>query len=280
MKRAYSLVVPTVLAASISVATCTPALGQPAPHENRDHAANSRAQTSQRWVVRDPRTGKWFQQEIRTTEQPVSRWEWKQAEQTVYTPQTVTEFRPHHETIYVPQTSYVMQYKAKGTWNPFLPPIASYEYVPQTTWIAQTRVTNRPTTVQKWVAKQEKVIVPALVQTTGKTEQLVQTEISVPSTLGNPPTSVTTTPKMPQLIASPQTRQPLFRIPLLANQPISRSVVPATNIPTSGGLVLPPPMLPGSSQRSYAAPLLTSTPTGQTAFRDSWQTGLPATVVR
>ena len=244
--------------------------------------ANAANNLTQRSIVRDPRTGRWYQQEIRTVDQPIVRWEWKHVDQVVYRPQVVTEVQSVTETVYVPQTRYLLQYKPKGTWNPLRTPVAAYEYVPHTTWVAQSRVTSRPVTTPKWVAKQEKIAVPQLVQSTVKTQQLAQTEIPAPAAVSaaNSPFSGSISPGLPTSSAvAVQTRQPLFRVPILARQQfIGPPTPPGQVVATS--LILPPTLLPGSSQRNYSAPLTTSTGVTQTAFRDPWQVGLPATVVR
>ncbi len=239
---------------------------------------NAVSNATQRSIVRDPRTGRWYQQEIRTVDQPVVRWEWKHIDQIVYRPQVVTELQPVSETVYVPQTRYVLTYKPKGTWNPLRTPVAAYEYVPQTTWVPQTRVSNRPVTTPKWVAKQEKVAVPQLVQSTVKAQQRAQTEIPAPALI-----SAASSPapiSLPNTLGlAVRTRQPLFSVPILGRHQSSNPPTPLGQV-ASTSLILPPAFLPGSSQRNYSAPLTTSTPVSQTAFRESWQVGLPPTVVR
>ena len=184
-------------------------------------AANPTAQAATKpWIVRDPATGRVFQQQLVPVTVPVTRWEAKTIDQTVYEPQFATNLQPYPQTTFVPKTEYVMQPKVRGWWNPLQQPVQSYEYVPKTTWVPQTQQLTKPVVTQNWVPKQQKIVVYQPVQATEVRQQLVQTELPQPGI--TPPAG--TQPAFTQPAGSPptaiayNTRPPLIRLPILAQQ--------------------------------------------------------------
>ena len=167
--------------------------------------SNVAAVPTKPWIVRDPATGRVFQQQLVPVTVPVTRWEAKTIDQTVYEPQVATNLQPYAQTTLVPKTDYVMQPKLRGWWNPLKQPTQTYEYVPKTTWVPQTQQIAKTVVTQNWVPKQQKIVVYQPVQTTEVRQQLVQTELPQPP--GTVPTSLASAP-----------RQPFFRLPILAQQ--------------------------------------------------------------
>jgi hypothetical protein len=215
--------------------------------------SNSDAASSQPWIVRDPGTGRVFQQKLVPVSVPVTRWEPRTIEQTVYEPRLATHVQQVPQTTYVPNTQYVMQPKVTGWWNPFKQPVQAYKYVPVTNWTPQTQQVPNPVTTQQWVPRQQKIVVYQPVQSTEVRQQLVQTELPQPQTTPSP------------LVYAATPRQPLFRLPILAQQ-----------------RVLPWPAAAISNGTGYAAPAtaLANTPTltSQTGWRAVGQQPLASSV--
>ena len=287
---------------SPSAATDTPKASS-----NANTSSNTSADPSKPWIVRDPATGRLFQQQLVPVSVPVTRWEARTIEQTFYEPKFTTQVQQIPQTTYTPSTQYVMQPKVSGWWNPFKQPVQAYQYVPITSWVPQTLQSPHPVVVHQWVPKSQKMVVYQPVQATETRQQLVQTELPQPKTS--------------QVIATvPTPRQPLFRLPLLAQQRVlpwpstpgsgsytaappstvpnapSSPLVHAANAPqfttpyASNGLrpvanprtpmVLPPLAIPRFATSPYAAPLQTTTSVNATASRDSLQSGMQPTVLR
>ena len=221
-------------------------------------------------LVRDPSTGRLFKQHVETVEVPVSRWEYTTAKQKVYVPSVVVKNYPTQRTVYTPNTQYVLQPRVRGLLNPFRQPVYTYEYVPVTTWVATIQTVNHQVPTREYVATEQTVSVPKLVQTTEKRQRLVQTEIPQPGVLAAVPTL-------------PPVRPPLVRIPLLAQQrllPWPARSAPAA-LPVANGLRPITPVLPmGNRTASYSAPMRTSAPSAQMASRSAMQAGMSATVLR
>ncbi len=191
------------------------------------------------WIVRDPGTGRVFQQHLVPVTVPVTRWEARTVDQTVYEPRVATQLQQVSQTTYVPNTQYVMQPKVTGWWNPFKQPTQAYQYVPVTNWVPQTQQIPHPITTQQWVPKQQKFTVYQPVQSTEVRQQLVQTELPQPQSA-------------PAVIASGTSpRQPLFRLPILAQQ----RVLPWA-APSSG--TYPSSYAASAPMTSYATPGSTS----------------------
>lgn len=238
--------------------------GAPPPASNQQNGAT--------WIVRDPRTGRLYQQQLVTANVPTITWESKPVTQTVYEPQVTTKSVATQQTVYTPITQYVLQPKLKGLWNPFRQPVTSYEFQPVTNWIPQTQTINQPVVSQQWVAKQQTVYVPQPVQKIQQQQQLVQTELPQ-STLP------------PAALAS---RAPLVTIPILARQrmlpwnPIQTSTptAAASSMVASASAGLRPMTAPVSQLRAptYTAPLRTAANT--MTPRDSIQSGMSATILR
>ncbi len=200
---AFCAVVSPATSAAQTASNASP-VSNPSPAASAANPAQTAAPTKP-WIVRDPATGRVFQQQLVPVTVPVTRWEAKTIEQTVYEPQLATSVQNYPLTTFVPKTEYVMQPKLRGWWNPLKEPVQAYEYVPKTTWVPQTQQFSKPMVTQNWVPKQQKVVVYQPVQATEVRQQLVQTEMPQPA--GLPPTVIATSP-----------RQPLFRLPLLAQQ--------------------------------------------------------------
>ena len=254
------------------------------------------------WLVRDPRTGRLYQQQVVNVSVPTVHWETKQVTQTVLAPRFVTREVPVQQTVYTPRTQMVLQPSLRGWWNPFRQTTA-YVARPVTSWVASTTTVNQKVTQQEWAPQQRSVTVQQPVTRMQTQQQIVQTEIPQPSHV---------TPAVSQ--ASYSARQPLFRLPILARQrmlpwqPIgssqafqqssfiqpnyaaaSSSSAPATTYPNrfnNSGLR---PIAAASNaiatmqSSNYTAPLRTATTnsTSSTAYgRDPMQSGMSATVLR
>ena len=251
--------------------------GPTVPIDSPKTSNNDAATPSQPWIVRDPATGRLFQQQLVPFSVPVTRWEARTIEQTVYEPNITSRVLQIPQTTYTPNTQYVMQPKVRGGWNPFRPPVQAYQYVPITNWVLQTQQIQQAVPVQQWVPKQQKIVVYQQLQTTEIRQQLVQTELPQPQT--------------PQAIANvPTPRQPLFRLSVPAQQRVLPYTVPSTSPYANNGLrpvasprsplVFPPLALPRIATSPYAAPLQTTTSLNATASRDFFQSGMQPTVLR
>jgi len=183
--------------------------------KGRNNTAAQPTAASKSWIVRDPTTGRVFQQQLVPVSVPVTRWEPRTIEQTVYEPRVATQVQQVPQTTYIPNTQYVMQPKVTGWWNPFKQPVQAYQYVPVTNWLPQTQQVPNPITTQQWVPRQQKIVVYQPVQSTEIRQQLVQTE------LPQPPTASTA------IASVPAPRQPLFRLPILAQQRVLPWAAPA-----------------------------------------------------
>ena len=182
---------------------------------------------SKPWIVRDPATGRVFQQQLVPVSVPVTRWEARTVEQTVYEPRVATQVQQVPQTTYVPNTQYVMQPKITGWWNPFKQPVQAYQYVPVTNWTPQTQSVPNPVTTQQWVPRQQKIVVYQPVQSTEIRQQLVQTE------LPQPQLQPQLAPAATAYAATP--RQPLFRLPILAQQRVLPWAAPTASMATGYG---------------------------------------------
>jgi hypothetical protein len=189
-----------------------------APNETGSNQnTNSPASPSKPWLVRDPATGRLFQQQLVPVSVPVTRWEARTVEQTVYEPRVTTQVQQVPQTTYAPNTQYVMQPKVTGWWNPFMQPVQAYQYVPVTNWSPQTQQVPNPVVTQQWVPRQQKIVVYQPIQATEVHQRLVQTEVPQPQTA----------PAATAYAAAP--RQPLFRFPISAQQPVLPWAPAATN---------------------------------------------------
>jgi hypothetical protein len=253
------------------------------------------------WVVRDPTTGRLYQQQLANVTVPVTRMQATTVDQLSYELQTQTRVEQVPQTVFKGTTQYVLQPKLRGWWNPMREPVQSYESVPITTWEPQTQMALRPTVVQQWVAKPQKVVVYQPVQTVETRTQVIQTPL--PSTPGTQPFTSTGTqpsglaasiPFSPSATSMPTSGQPLIRLPLLARQRMLpwSSLNPAAPPPAAGLRPIPVPSMtastpgvsPGSPTTPY--PLAAGTyPTGspptsaENGHRDTLQAGMSPTVL-
>lgn len=163
------------------------------------------------WVVRDPRTGRLYRQQLVSVNVPRTEWTTQPEVQRVYETKWVQQIVPTQDTIYTPKTSYVTQPKIKGWWNPLSPNVVAYEQVPVTTWEPKTTTVNQSVYVPQWVPTNKTVYVAKPVQRTDRVQQIVQTEIPQLNTLPrtSPPTALASAP------IQFATRPPLISIPLL-----------------------------------------------------------------
>ncbi|MGN6133411.1 MAG: hypothetical protein ACTHOU_02880 [Aureliella sp.] len=262
-------------------------------------AANAGASSSgaaQATLVRDPRTGRLYRQEVQTVEQPVTRWQRKVVDRTITVPQTVIENQQVPQTTYVAKTEYVLQQRLKGWWNPFVQPTYAYEYVPVTRWVPQTQMVTQQVASVKMVPRTEQIAVDEPVQSTERVQRLVMTEVdpaasSIAPLSGASATQLATVrPANPMLPAagtlgghpSLQTQPLIARVPILSQQrvlpwqpgtlltaPVSqlRSIVRATPLPAAG-------------QTNYGAAMNVASRPASSWSRDQNQSGMPATVVR
>lgn len=222
------------------------------PSQNGPTNSPTQPAASKPWIVRDPATGRVFQQQLVPVTVPVTRWEARTVDQTVYEPRIATQVQQVPQTTYVPNTQYVMQPKIAGWWNPFKQPVQTYQYVPVTSWAPQTQQVPNPVTTQQWVPRQQKIVVYQPVQSTEVRQQLVQTELPQPQN----PTAIA---------AATSPRQPLFRLPILAQQRVLPWPAPTNPYAapyTAGGYTAPAAPSPAPANQ-YAANQSNWQPAGQ-----------------
>ncbi len=222
---------------------------------------------SQSWLVRDPSSGRVFQQTAVSVNVPMTVWEVRPMTTTVYEATNVVKSVPTQNTIYAPSTQYVMQPRLRGWWNPLRQPVQSYEFVPVTTWHPQTQTVNSQVATVQWVPKQQVVYVQQPIQRMQTQQQIVSKEIPQPAlSLGL---------SQPLLAAQPRA---LINIPLLGQQ----VTMPSPPIaPNSLGNVVNNGLRPIASaiSPSYNPPLRTASSAGSSA-RDAFQSGMAATELR
>lgn len=245
------------------------------------------------WLVRDPTTGRLFQQELVTRTVATTEWEVRPVPTTVYEPKQVVTTVPRQQVTYTPATEYVMQPRVKGWWNPLQQPVQAYEFVPVTSWQPQTQTVQQPVTTTQWVAKQQMVYLPQPVQRNQTQQQIVSREIPQPSG-GYPPGGLPAPTRPPATMMAaqqnPMLAPPLFAIPLLARQP-SRSwnntawPTKVSNPIASSGAVssgfnngLRP--IANALAPTYSPALQTASSASSQVARDPTQTGMSATVLR
>lgn len=226
------------------------------------------------WLVRDPWSGRVFQQQLVDVTVPVTRWEAKSAVQTVYEPTTTSILQQQSQTLFVPQTQMVMRPRTKGWWNPWRTPVQTYEYVPVTQWVPRTQAVAIPVPTQQWVPRILNVVTYQPVQTNEIRKQLVQQELPQPNLTPN------TSPRQFAYLPQPQ-KVPGTLWGSTETEKVSGNFVP--NATASFGLAMrpvkptgmPATVLPGT----YSAPLQ-SHGRSNVAIRDTLQTGLQPTVLR
>lgn len=245
------------------------------------------------WVVRDPTTGRLYQQELVTRTVPTTQWEVRAVPTTVYEAKQVVTTVPRQQVTYTPATQYVMQSRLKGWWNPLKQPVQAYEFVPVTTWQPQTQTVQQPVTTTQWVPKQQMVYVPQAVQRDQTQQQIVSREIPQPNG-GYPPSMyapgslpATTLPPATMMAAqqNPMLARPLVNIPLFARQPSSswNNTTWPTNVSNpiaSSGFNNGLRPITNAIAPTYSAPLQTASSANSQLARDPMQTGMSATVLR
>ncbi len=238
-------------------------------------AKSSDGRSNQSWVVRDPATGRLFQQSVITVTVPTTQWEVRPVMTTVYEPTRELKTLPTQRTIYTPHTQYVMQPRLRGWWKPLRQSVQAYEYVPVTTWQPQTQTMNTQMATVQWVPKQQVVYVQQPVRRMQTQQQVVLNEISQPSIHAG-------VQSQPMLAAQPQ---PLIRIPLLAQQrmlpppSVDSAIVTqqAASLRSTASTGLRP--INNAAATGYNAPLRTAA-ASDASMRDTFQTGMAATVLR
>lgn len=253
-----------------------------------ENTASSAPKTSENrsWIARDPVTGQLFQQELVIVSVHTTQWEVKPVTTTVYEPQNVVKSVPSQQTTFTPSTQYVMQPRIRGWWNPLRPPVQAYEFVPVTTWQPQTQTVQQQVATVQWVPKAQVVYVPQAVQKMQTQQQIVSRPL--PQTPAISPTSPYVGPPQTTLAAQPK---PLLTIPILAQQrllpwPANHSYAstnsyagpPTTTIRSVVGNGLRP--IANAIAPTYSAPLQTASSSSAAGARDSFQTGMAATVLR
>jgi hypothetical protein len=234
------------------------------------------------WLVRDPQTGRIYQQELVSVTVPTTQWEVKPVTTTVYEPRNVTKSVPGTQVLYTPSTQYVMQPKLRGWWNPLRQPVQAYEFVPVTSWQPQTQTVQSQVSTIEWVAKQQVVYVPQSVQRLQTQQQIVSREV--------PPTAAAalagTAANYPYALAGQP--KPLINIPVLSQQrvlpwPENRASygyasTPSTTMRGAVSSGLRP--IASAISPSYSAPLQPSNNPSNVASRDAFQTGMSPTILR
>lgn len=236
-----------------------------ANHQPGNTSTGSPTAQQSSWLVRDPATGRIFQQQLVSVSVPRSSWEVRPVQTTVYQPQRVVQTVPSNQTIYTPTTQYVMQPKLRGWWNPWRPPVQAYEYVPITSWQPQTQsVTSQVASIQ-WVPTQQTVYVPQLVHKLETQQQLVSKEIPQPSAA-----SIARNPVGPGISGLANATN-LFGLGL---RPIAAPAYPSTAYPTQS---YPTSLYPAAN---YPAPLRTASAATGSTERDPNQIGMAPTILR
>lgn len=209
-------------------------------------------------LVRDPQTGRWYQQQLLTESVPTIKWESRPMTQTVYQSKPVQASLVTQNRVFVPRTEFVWQLKTRGRLNPFRKTTHSYEYRPVTRWVPATQTVMTPTTTHQWAARHQTVYYAHPVQTVETQQRVVFTEVTPPA--GSNSASATAT----RMANQPRA---LINLPLLAR----RNRWPQTATPTHGYVV------------GQATPSISITSPFQTAYqggRDAFQSGMPATTLR
>lgn len=224
------------------------------------------------WLVRDPQSGRVFQQDVVNVNVPTTQWETRPTTTTVYEPRNVVRVQPSQHTVYTPTTQYVMQPRLRGWWNPLKQPVQGYEFVPVTSWQPQVQTVNRSVAGVEWVPKQQIVYVQQPVQRMVSQQPIVSREIpqAAPSASGGPSqTMLTARPQSPpQMPAAYMARQQSSPWP---------GFTLGNNLGFSGSSGLRPinPFVSG-----YHAPLQTASSSTGPLARDPMQAGMAATVLR
>ena len=225
-QHSVSIAFRALLAASVlfscPCASCPSALAQTDPNQAAQTTSNSAnvdpATSSKTWIVRDPATGRLYQQRLVPVTVPVTRWEAKTVEQTVYEPQVTTTVQQPAQPLYVPKTQYVMQPKVRGWWNPLKQPVQAYEFAPVTQWVPTPAAPQTTIAAQQWVPKQQKIVVYQPVQSIEVRQQLVQVELPQPTTV----TANSLRPGMQPRAFAGNLTQPLLRLPFFATNEQAR----------------------------------------------------------
>lgn len=250
----------------------------PASQETSSGAATSGSGAEPRsWIVRDPVTGRLYQQELVTRSVPTTVWEVRPVTTTVYEPQQVVSNVPSQQVTYTPTTQYVMQPRLRGWWNPLRQPVQSYEFVPVTSWQPQTQTVQNPQTTTQWVPKQQVVYAPQPVQRLQTQQHIVSRELPQPPA-GHIPSAIPSGyATAPMLAAQPR---PLVTIPILAQQRMLPwpSGAPVNAMRSVVGNGLRP--INNAARPNYAAPLQTASSASTHTARDPMQSGMAATILR
>lgn len=263
--------------------------------------ANPSPQLQEGVVVRDPLSGKLYRQQIVNVSVPTTTWESKPVQETVYERRLMTRFVPSQQIVYEPRTTYVMQARVRGRWNPFRRTTTAYVHRPVTSWVAVSRPVSHPVTTQHWVASQQTVYVPQMVQKNETQQRLVQTELprtnqpnQMQSFGANSRLASANLRSQPAALAGYQ-RRPLINLPILAKQRLlpwparNQQIAYATPIMRPLSRAAQPSAFQPSNLRpiqtgkiaAYSAPLRTaSSDTGSSFTRDANQVGMAPTVLR
>jgi hypothetical protein len=235
------------------------------------------------WLVRDPQTGRIYQQELVSVTVPTTQWEVKPVASTIYEPRNVTKSVPSTQVVYTPSTQYVMQPRLRGWWNPLRQPVQAYEFVPITSWQPQTQAVQSQVSTIEWVPKQQIVYVPQSVQRLQTQQQIVSREIPPTAAAALAGTAAAIPPS--GLAGQPK---PLINIPILSQQ----RILPWPENPANSGYAATPSttmrgvvsngLRPVASAISpgYSAPLQPTNNPSNVASRDAFQTGMSPTVLR
>lgn len=148
------------------------AADQPRPGDYSRYSPSSASQ-----VVRDPTTGKTYQQQLVDVTVPKSGWQLKTKTQKYLQPLTVTEpeWRKHYS--YVPRQTYVLEHRQRGQWNPFQNNYYTYQYKPVVQWVPVVQEYAVPVAKTRWVlsARTQKFYEPVV--GTEVQQRLVTTEV-------------------------------------------------------------------------------------------------------
>ena len=101
-----------------------------------------------------------YRETRRVENRPVSETHYEDRQRTVYRSRIVHETRPSFRTYHTPVTQYELQSYWIGRWNPLVPPVQAWRYVPRTHWEVRSETVDVPVTRQEWVAEKQTYRVP------------------------------------------------------------------------------------------------------------------------
>lgn len=248
------------LLATVVLATSWLGTGNASPTQ-----VSPQAQSAGR-LIHDVSTGRSYREQTISVNVPTTTWETQPMSQTVYAPKYVTSYVPTQNLVYTPRTTYVLQSRVRGRFNPFRQTVLTYEYRPVTNWQPTLLQSNVAVTSQQWVASQQTVMVSKPVQRTETRQQIVYHEVSPQPQNAD----VTIASRTPAVYTLPG-REPLLGQGRLLARLGNGGLRPVSNSTTQ--------LQSNLQAANYSAPLRSASRSPQSA-RDPLQAGLNATILR